>query len=163
MNYNKPKRSVKIMYEKLNTAKNDIKRVVKKFNIIDILLIILIFLSLVSLLYKLTMGNDAKYQSYEFVYVCDNAPIELIGTISVDSKCADADTGDNLGKVTEVITDNGDNTSARSNVRIKVKTNGFESEHGVTIGNTVYLKGKRLNLIVGDTVFDAYISEINSL
>ena len=101
MNYNILKRSVKFMREKLNTAKKNIKSAVKKFNIIDILLIALIFLSLISLLYKLTWGSSEKYQSYEFVYICDSAPSELADSVSAKSKCADGDTGENLGEVIE--------------------------------------------------------------
>ena len=139
------------MREKLNTAKKNIKSAVKKFNIIDILLIALIFLSLISLLYKLTWGSSEKYQSYEFVYICDSAP------------SADGDTGENLGEVISADIYGIDGTPDRSRIQIRVKTNGYESDHGVAVGNTVYLKGKKLNLIVGDTVFETYISEIKPL
>ena len=91
------------MREKLNTAKKNIKSAVKKFNIIDILLIALIFLSLISLLYKLTWGSSEKYQSYEFVYICDSAPSELADSVSAKSKCADGDTGENLGEVIRAV------------------------------------------------------------
>lgn len=163
MNYNSFKRSVKKMHEKLSNAKDNIKVTVKKFNIIDILLIALIFLSLISLLYKLTWGTGEKYQSYEFVYVCDSAPNELVDSISVKAKCADGDTGENLGEVTSADIRGIDGSPDRSGAQIRVKTNGYQSDHGVAIGNTVYLKGKKLNLIIGDTVFEAYISEINPL
>lgn len=163
MNYNILKRSVKFMREKLTTAKKNIKSAVKKFNIIDILLIALIFLSLISLLYKLTWGSSEKYQSYEFVYICDSAPSELADSVSAKSKCADGDTGENLGEVVSADIYGIDGTPDRSRIQIRVKTNGYESDHGVAVGNTVYLKGKKLNLIVGDTVFETYISEIKPL
>ena len=133
--------------------KKNIKSAVKKFNIIDILLIALIFLSLISLLYKLTWGSSEKYQSYEFVYICDSAPSELADSVSAKSKCADGDTGENLGEVISADIYGIDGTPDRSRIQIRVKTNG----------NTVYLKGKKLNLIVGDTVFETYISEIKPL
>lgn len=163
MNYNSFKRSVKQMRDKINTARKNIRTAVKKFNIIDILLITLIFLSLISLVYKLTWGGGEKYQSYEFVYVCEDAPNELINSVSDGLKCADGDTGENLGEVMYADIHGGDGSSGRSDAEIRVRTNGYESEHGVAVGNTVYLKGKKLNLIVGDTVFEAYISEIKPL
>lgn len=151
------------MREKLNTAKENVKIAVKKFNIIDFLLIALILLSLISLLYKLTWGNSEKYQSYEFVYTCDNAPSELVNSISAKAKCADGDTGENLGEVISADIYGIDGAPERSGAQIRVRTNGYQSDHGVAVGNTVYLKGKKLNLIVGDTVFEAYIADIRPL
>lgn len=57
------------------------------------------------------------------------------------------------------------NTAEKSPVpktamRIYARTNGYEAERGVAIGENVYLKGKKLNLIVGDTVYEVYISDI---
>lgn len=197
-----------------------IKRLIKKFNVIDFLITGLILISFIALLYKITLGNGDELKAYQFTYVCEETPLEFADTVTTGNQCADGDTGELLGEIisAEKIEaasavsassdtvdtsgnsdtskeaekntddksagryDNKDKSNDAENknksennskistaekspvpktaMRIYARTNGYEAERGVAIGENVYLKGKKLNLIVGDTVYEVYISDI---
>ena len=37
---------------------------------------------------------------------------------------------------------------------------GEKTEHGIKVGDVLYLKGKEFNLIIGDAIFAVYVSNI---
>lgn len=216
--FNDFKDKVFVKREEVTTG---VKRLIKKFNVIDFLITGLILISFIALLYKITLGNGDELKAYQFTYVCEETPLEFADTVTTGNQCADGDTGEFLGEIigaekiedasaadsSDVVdtTENSDtskesekkaadnknnkennnnennnnesnsknnfennpkiNTAEKSPVpktamRIYARTNGYEAERGVAIGENVYLKGKKLNLIVGDTVYEVYISDI---
>lgn len=135
-----------------------LKRILGKFNIIDFLLMALVIVSLAALLYRILPGGAGDDMDFEITYICDGTPAQLTAAINQGSKCADGDTGEDLGKVLDFHGEPADGDMAKFTLRTLTK--GSENDHGVVIGNTPYLKGKKMNLIVDDTVFEVYISDI---
>lgn len=74
------------------------KKIFWKFNIIDILLLIILTISIIALIYKLTWGKSSgETHEYTFTYVCTTAPRELTENLQIGAPCADGDTGTDLG------------------------------------------------------------------
>ena len=136
------------------------KKIFWKFNIIDIALMVIIGLSVLALVYKATFGNDNdQLQSYSITYVCEASPVEVLDSVAPGESCVDGDYGTELGALQSVSVDKGDGGKTGKAVFVS-QVDGEGSEHGVTVGDVRYLKGKRFNLIVGDAIFNVYISDI---
>ncbi len=167
------------------------KKIVWKLNIIDILLLAIIVLSVCALIYKATWGGDDESRTYEVSYVCENIPIELLGSLQSDMECSDYDSGSDLGRLKYVTSqpiteqaafdgniktqnddldeDDADSESltvpktkepTRARAMLVTEVDGAKAEHGVKAGGIVLLKALKLDLIVGDTVLNVYVSEI---
>ena len=135
-----------------------LKRMLQRFNIIDFLLMALVIISLAALLYRILPGGAGDDTDFEITYICDGAPAPLISSIRNGAQCADGNTGEDLGEVTDFYGETGEGDIMKFTLRTLTKAS--EGDHGVVIGNTPYLKGKKMNLIVDDTVFEVYISDI---
>ena len=139
------------------------RKIFWKLNIIDILLIAVVVLSLFALIYKLTHGNNDDLSAYLFTFVCDSAPIEVYDGIEAGTACSDGDAGVALGNLTRlVLSDIAGDDSHKQGI-FTVGLNGIQGEHGVTVDDILYLKGKCLNLIAGDSVFSVYLSDMQLL
>ncbi|MEG2380261.1 MAG: hypothetical protein RSB38_01035 [Oscillospiraceae bacterium] len=132
------------------------RKIIWKFNIIDLILLAILTLSVLGLVYKATLGNDkSETQTFTINYTCKAYDADLLSSLNSGDSCLDGDTGTELGKLSNVEMDSINQTAMFSTI-----VEGSKSEHGITIKKTPYLKGKRLNLIVGDCVFEVYIKEI---
>ena len=139
------------------------RKIFWKLNIIDIILIAVVVLSLFALVYKLTRDNNDDPSSYLFTFVCDSAPAEVYDGIETGTPCSDGDAGVGLGNLTGLtLSDIADDASHKQGV-FTVGLNGIQGEHGVTVEDVLYLKGKCLNLIAGDSVFSVYLSDMQVL
>lgn len=164
------------------------KKIFWKLNIIDLLLLAIIVFSVCALIYKATWGGDEDYRTYEISYVCENVPIEIVSGLHEGEECSDYDTGSDLGILKRVeytpivdvepvaaptpesAEDNEDDSEetapmptanpTHARALIVTETDGVKAEHGVRVDQMVLLRALRLDLIVGDTVLDSYISEI---
>lgn len=135
------------------------RKLIWKFNIIDLIIIAIVLLSLFALVYRMVSGNGEEKRSYTLTYICEDAPTNLLYEIQNGEACADGDTSTKLGAVTEVsFSDNSEDN--RSSAAIRAEVEGYKTDHGITVGETVYLKGMPINLIVGDSVFEVYIGDI---
>ena len=140
------------------------KKILWKFNIIDLILIGVIIIGLIALIYNITWGGgDNDDEPFLFTYVCRLAPNEALEGISQGDLCMDGDYGNSLGKLTDIsCSEIKDDTQNQQAVFVSALT-GIKTEHGVTIDDVLYLKGKEFNLVVGDSVFSVYLSDIKSL
>lgn len=168
------------------------KKIIWKLNVIDLLIILIIIFSISALIYKATWGTgDAEYRDYKISFVCENVPISLVEDMETGLKCADGDSGTELGDLIEldyvpVITqpalsqtttdtekNNNDSDTDKSSLpplptleptRAKAtfttQVEGISAEHGIKINKSVYLKGKTVNLIIGDSIFTVYVNNI---
>lgn len=137
------------------------RRIIWKFNIIDITLIVILCISLLCLIYKFTFGRDNdESQSFLFTYVCDESPMVVLKSIDVGETCGDGDYGTSLGDLKSVVIETDGENEKNGSAVFMSQVSGEKAEHGVTIGDVLYLKGKRFNLMVGDSMFNVYISEI---
>lgn len=161
------------------------KKIVWKLNIIDLLLLAIIFLSICALVYKATWGGDDDYRTYEVSYVCENIPIEILNGLQSEMECSDYDSGSDLGILKRVDytpiveqavsvdnerDDNDDDESSPTPKPTKepayargvliTEVEGAKAEHGVKTEGIVLLKALKLDLIVGDTVLNVYVNEI---
>ena len=135
------------------------RKLIWKFNIIDLIIIAIVLLSLFALVYRMISGNGEEKRSYTLTYICEYSPTNLLYEIQNGEACADGDTSTKLGAVTEVsFSDNSEDN--RSSAAIRAEVEGYKTDHGITVGETVYLKGMPINLIVGDSVFEVYIGDI---
>lgn len=133
-----------------------------KFNIIDLILIALVMFSLLALVYKITIGNGEGEKSYEFICVCESGVYDLLNGINEGEVCADADLGTELGTVAWKNVEQNQSIPEKARGAIGVSVTAKGMEHGVNIGDSLYLKGQKIQLIVGDSVFDTYISDIKT-
>lgn len=132
--------------------------------------------------------ND--YQEYTIAYVCESTPIELVNKIQEGELCIDNTYGSEIGVVnsieytpiTEVLppnyystaenTDESDEESnrtprprptpepTRAKIRFLAEANGAQTDHGIRIDQNIYLIGQSTQIIIGNTIFDVYISDI---
>ena len=135
------------------------RKIIWKFNIIDLIIIAILALSLTALLYRLAWGGGEN-QEFEITYVCDEASLDLLRDIRSGSLCADGDLGTDLGSVSGCLFEPLPDSSDKGKATIKAVVEGEKSEHGTTIDDVSYLKGKDLNLIIDDAVFKVYIANI---
>ena len=137
------------------------KKLIWKFNIIDILLIVLISLSIVALVYKTVKGSSGKEREFVLTCVCENSPTELLYGIKTGDTCVDGETGEELGVISGcTVTPNAEN-DGKGRAEIYAVVSGTKEKHGIYVENSVYLKGKTFSLIVDDSVFYVYISDIS--
>ena len=137
--------------------------IIRKFNIIDILIVSVLVLGILALFYKLVTGSTDKTEVFEFTYICDESPITLLDGIQENENCVDADLGTELGTLLSVKTDILDENNTLGSAVIVTKTEGEASEHGIEVENSIYLKGKKINLIIGNSVFEVYLSDIKNV
>lgn len=139
------------------------RKIFWKLNLIDLILIAVVALSLFALIYKLTWGNNEEQNAYLFTFVCDSAPVEVYHGIETGTPCSDGDAGTALGNLTQLtLLDIPDDTNRKQGI-FMLGLNGIQGEHGVTVEDVLYLKGKRLSLIAGDSVFSVYLSDMQRL
>lgn len=167
------------------------KKIIWQLNIIDLLIICIIIFSISALVYKSTWGNsDDEYRDYTISFVCENAPLSLLDDLEKGLSCADGDYGTELGKLTDISYDpifvqsdfsqrtridddersrenNNTPTPAptyeptRAKATFTTEVQGIVAEHGIKINKSVYLKGKTVNLIIGDSIFTVYVNRID--
>ncbi len=168
------------------------KKIIWKFNIIDLLLIFIIVLSIAALIYKSAWGKkNSEYRTYTVTYVCDNTPIELIDKVHEGDICVDSSNGNEIGELVDLSytpiaeegfkapeeygeqrdnnDDNEDRTSPtpmptkeplRARTLFTTQVEAAETEHGIAIEKNTYLMGMTVQLVIGNTIFDVYISDI---
>lgn len=136
------------------------RRLIWKFNIIDLLIIAVVLLSIFALVYRAVAGNDNQEAPYTISYICDNAPYSLLGGIEAGDLCADGETGASLGEVISVTPEATTADGLKGKAEISVTVDAYKEEHGIVIEDTLYLKGKEMQLIVDDAIFNVYISDI---
>ncbi|MBE5040636.1 DUF4330 family protein [Ructibacterium gallinarum] len=137
------------------------KKIFWRFNIIDLILIAVIVLSLIALLYKVTQdAGEEELHFYRLTYICQEAPKEIFEGISPGIPCADGDYGTPLGNIESVDTDNTAPTEGFQKAIFISVAEGRKADHGIMIGDVLYLKGKYFNLMAGDSIFSVYLSAI---
>ncbi len=134
--------------------------IIRRFNIIDILIVSVLALGVLALVFRLVMGSTDDNEVFEFTYICNEAPIELLNEIKTDEICIDADSGAQLGLILSAATEPLNEVMGRG--VIVTKTNGKQTEHGIEVDNSIYIKGKKINLIIGDSIFEVYLSDITA-
>ncbi len=137
------------------------KKLLWKFNIIDLLIMAIILLGLIALVYRMVAGAGEDERTYTITYICEDAPLGLLYSIDDGDLCVDSELGTNLGSVRHVNTEVNPDMESRGRATITTTVDGFKAEHGISIEDTIYLKGKILNLIVADSIFEVYIANIN--
>lgn len=137
------------------------KKLLWKFNIIDLLIMAIILLGLIALVYRMVAGAGEDERTYTITYICEDAPLGLLYSIADGDLCVDGELGTSLGSVRHINAEINPHNDRRGRATITTTVDGFKAEHGVNIADTIYLKGKILNLIVGDSVFEVYIANIN--
>lgn len=137
------------------------KKIIWKFNIIDIILIALIIMSIVALVYKTVKTSGGKEESFTFTCVCEDTPLELLYNIKSGDICVDGEKGSELGVVSAVsVMPNAEN-NGKGRAEIRTIVEGTREKHGIYVNDNVYLRGKTFSLIIGDSVFYVYISNID--
>lgn len=136
------------------------RKLIWKFNIIDLLIIGILLLGVAALIYRAVIGGSEGRDDFEITYVCSAAPTELLYEVHDGMLCVDGDSGAELGSVSEVNVEEQTSGSGEGRGTIKTLVSGSKTEHGITVDDTAYLRGKTLNLIVDDLVFEVYISNI---
>ena len=137
------------------------RKLLWKFNIIDLLIMAIILLGLFALLYRMVSGAVEQERNYTITYICEDAPLGLLYSIDVGDLCADGELGTALGTVRHINAEADPDGGTRGRATIITTVEGFKAEHGVSIGDTIYLKGKTIELIIADSIFDVYIANIN--
>lgn len=136
------------------------RKLLWKFNIIDLILIGIVLLSLFALVYKFSHGSNDEQQAYLFTFVCEEAPLEIYHGIETGFTCSNGDTGESLGNLTHLmLSDIPDDDRHKQGV-FTVALNGIPNEHGVTVEDSLYLKGMQISLMAGDSLFSVYLSEM---
>ena len=140
------------------------RKIIWKLNIIDLILIAVVGLSLIALVFKLTWGKPSDdTKAYLFTYVCDSAPAEVYQGLESGSLCRDAETGTALGKLTNLIVNEIPNNDKQKQGVFISALEGAKGEHGVLVDDITYLKGQELKLVVDDSVFSVYLSQIQTI
>ena len=149
------------------------KKLIWKFNIIDLLIIALVILSIIALIYKSTLDKQVDTQTFEITCVCENVPTELLHKVQTDASTIDKNSGSSMGSVSSIWLEElqpsessqQDKTSPKpesthSNGYITLKVEGVKNEHGILVGNAAYMNGSKLDLVIGDSLFNVYILNI---
>ena len=141
------------------------KKIIWKFNIIDLLIIAVLLVSLTALVYRVTWGRSEGEQTFALTFECDEAPLALLRDVRSGEECSDGDAGTDLGEVEGIFFEPLEEGSDKGRATINTVAEGSkpENNHGVTIEDTIYLRGKPIDLVIGDTVFKVYISGIKAV
>lgn len=140
------------------------RKIFWKLNIMDLLLIGILAISIFALIYKITWGSKAdKTESYLFTYVCQSTPKETLSGIAQGMACTDGDYATELGALTAMHEDVIDGNPDQRRVTFSSCLKGKKNTHGVTVNEVLYLKGKNFNLVIGDSIFSVYLSDIRPL
>ncbi len=140
------------------------RKIFWKLNIMDLLLIGILAISIFALIYKITWGSKAdKTESYLFTYVCQSTPKETLSGIAQGMACTDGDYATELGALTAMHEDAIDGNPDQRKVTFSSCLKGKKNTHGVTVNEVLYLKGKNFNLVIGDSIFSVYLSDIRPL
>ena len=137
------------------------KKLIWKFNIIDILLIALIILSIFTLVYKTVKSSSGKEQSFRLTCICEDTPLDLLYSIKTGDVCVDGETGNELGQISSCVVTPSPENDGKGRAEIYTDVFGTKEKHGIYVNKSVYLKGKTFSLIVDDSVFYVYISNIS--
>lgn len=140
------------------------RKIFWRFNIIDLILIGVILLSLIALLYKVRQdaGKD-ELHFYRLTYVCREAPAEIFDGIEPGIPCADGDYGTPLGKIESITAEESTSSEGSQKAVFVSMAEGQKADHGIMIGDVLYLKGKYFNLMAGDSIFPVYLSDIEPI
>ena len=135
------------------------KKFFGKFNIIDMIIFGVILLSLFALVFRMVSGSDEDKGVYAVTFICEEAPEVLLWEIEKGELCTDGDSGTELGEVSDIFIVPADENS-KPIAYITSQTEAYKADHGIAVDDTVYLKGSRINLIIGDSIFEVYIKDI---
>lgn len=136
------------------------RKLIWKFNIIDLLIIAILLLSLLALVYRAVSGSGEEKRDYTLTYICEEAPLNLLREIELGSLSIDGELGTELGEITAINITPYPESDTKGSAAIATVVKGAKGEHGINIGDGVYLKGKTLNLIINDSLFEVYIKNI---
>ena len=140
------------------------RKIFWKFNIVDIILIAIILISIFFIIFRASnMRENDKNISYLFTYTCQSAPKEAYDGLSTGMSCSDGEYGNSLGQLTAINVLDIENDSNKKGASFTTVLKAKPEEHGVSSEEVLYLKGKELKLIIGDSVFDVYLSGIQAL
>lgn len=136
------------------------KKIIWKLNLIDLIIIALIILSIFALAYKVFWDSGNDVQNFEMICVCEEAPSELLYAIPAGSICINSVSGTDIGKIVKTDIETVEENSDKAKAVISILVDGTKNDHGISIDDTVYLKGSEFSIIIEDSIFDVYISDI---
>ncbi len=137
------------------------RKLIWKFNIIDLLLLAIFLVCLLALVYKLAWGkNTEDTETFLFTCVCPSAPAEILEGLETGLPCMDGDYGNTLGTLTHLQQHPAEDDPSRQLVTFSFRVEGKKADHGVLAEDTLYLKGKNFSLVIEDSIFSVYLSKI---
>ena len=125
------------------------KKLIWKFNIIDLLIIGIIILGIIALVFRTVSGKDNGRIEFMFLCVCEQESRSLLSVIQPGQNCADNSTGADIGTVSEVCPDS-----------VVIRVRGRASEYGISVRNTRYFKGQSVEIITGNILLNTRIAQI---
>jgi hypothetical protein len=146
-------------------------RFLKKINIIDILIALIIITAIAGAIYKFTRPDTANFfvektEKITIEFYHEEVPEFAVKAVQKGDICIEPVQSANFGKVTDIEinksvswadTEEGEFVIASkpgySSVRITMEADGVVGSNGVTIGKTVYYVGQTVSLNVGNSMF----------
>lgn len=136
-----------------------LKNWIKKLNIIDYILLGILLFSLVGITVKiLATSNGGENIRYQFTFVCESAPPEVLDHAPQEGICTDAENNINLGQITSLV--RGDEPQA---LRFTSELKGSSSAHGILTGGRQYVIGQKLTVNLGSVQIPVYIADIQTI
>lgn len=135
------------------------KKWLKKLNIIDYILIGILLFSLAGITVKILVNaNDGENTRYQFTFVCESAPEEILSRAPQEGICTDAENNIALGQLTSLF-----HREEPQALRFTSEIKGAASDHGILIGGKQYVVGQKLTVNLGSIQLPVYIADIQTI
>ncbi len=135
-----------------------IKKILKRLNIIDIIIIALVFTAALSISIRLFSNRPAKESSlYVISLLCENCPVYVQKNIQVNQECGEYDTMTTIGTIVTK------ETPFANTIRIGVKAEATEGLYGIEANDITFLIGDSKKFVSNSCVIIAEIENIKKL
>ncbi len=134
------------------------KKLFGRFNIIDIILFSIIILAIIGAMIRILWNSATGERDAEITATCvsENFHGEALKYFEYEAELINEADESIIGRVESF------NVSENGRLSVTVFSDGSKLEHGVSLDGTTYYVGSEVNIIIGDAVFEAYVSNIDA-
>lgn len=134
------------------------KKLFGRFNIIDIILFSIIILAVLGAMIRIFWNSSISSRDAEITvtFVSEEFRSETLKYLEYDAELINESDDSIIGRVV------GFNIADGNRLTIKAFSEGAKLERGISLDGTTYFVGSNVNIIIGDAIIEAYVSNIET-